>query len=147
MKPIKGAPQSIRRLGTEGIRIRIITHRLFIRWFHETAVSQTVRWLEKYSIPYWDLCFMRDKESVDAHVFVDDTPEQIEHLRRVGRTVIVFDNSTNLNVLDNPGGRAHSWQEAEAMVREYYYRFLDEHDCAHPTQPGWPPPWTKSTAG
>ena len=45
MAPIPGAPQSIRRLGTEGIRIRIITHRLFIRWFHEIAVAQTVRWL------------------------------------------------------------------------------------------------------
>src|SRR5438270_11461204 len=33
MKPIPGAPQALRRLGTEGVRIRIITHRLFIRRF------------------------------------------------------------------------------------------------------------------
>src|SRR5689334_1838556 len=33
MKPIADAPQAIRRLGMERIRIRIITHRLIIRYF------------------------------------------------------------------------------------------------------------------
>src|SRR5262245_27627768 len=37
MPPIAGAPRAIRRLGTEGVRVRIITHRLFIRYFHEVA--------------------------------------------------------------------------------------------------------------
>src|ERR1022692_4764522 len=45
--PIPGAPQSIRRLGTEGVRIRIITHRLFLRHFHQAAVAQTVMWLDR----------------------------------------------------------------------------------------------------
>ena len=66
MRPIVGAPQALRRLGTEGIHIRIITHRLFIRHFHETAVAQTVRWLDNHGIPYWDLCFMRRKGDVGA---------------------------------------------------------------------------------
>lgn len=146
MYPIKGAPQSIRRLGTEGIRIRIISYRLFIRWFHEIAVGQTVRWLDKHGIPYWDLCFMRDKESVDAHVYLEDAPDNIERLRAANKCVIVFDNSTNRNVPDEPGGRAHSWSDAEQMIRERYYAYLDAQGCAHPEEPGRRPPWDR-TAG
>lgn len=33
LRPLPGAAQSIRRLGTEGIRIRVITHRLFSATF------------------------------------------------------------------------------------------------------------------
>lgn len=141
MDPIPGAPQSIRRLGTEGVRIRIITHRLFIRWFHEVAVSQTVRWLDHHAIPYWDLCLMRDKESVDADVYVEDSPRNIERLRRSEKDVIIFSNSTNVDVEDAPGGRAQTWEEAEAMVRQRYYDFLDAHDCERPPAPGTPPIW------
>jgi hypothetical protein len=140
------APHSIRRLGTEGVCIRIITYRIFIPWFHEVAVGQTVRWLDNHGVPYWDLCLMRDKGPVDADVYVDDGPENIERLRSARKMVIVFDNSTNRHLPDEPGGRAHSWQEAEGMIRERYYSFLDEHQCAHPSEPGRRPPWDKSTA-
>src|SRR4051812_45225760 len=70
VEPIEGAAQALRRLGTEGVRIRIITHRLFIRYFHEVAVAQTVSWLDAHGIPYWDLCFMRDKQLVNADIYV-----------------------------------------------------------------------------
>ncbi len=139
--PIPGAAQSIRRLGTEGVRIRIITYRLFIRWFHETAVAQTVRWLDKHGIPYWDLCFMRDKELVDANTYVEDAPDNIEKLRSAGRNVIIFTNSTNRHLPDEPGGRADSWADVETMVRARYYSFLDTYECAHPPEPGRRPPW------
>jgi 5'(3')-deoxyribonucleotidase len=141
MRPISGAPQAIRRLGTEGIRVRIISYRLFIRWFHEVAVAQTVRWLDNHAIPYWDLCLMRDKESVDADVYVEDSPENIERLRSAGRDVIVFDNSTNRRVADLPGGRARSWDDAERMVRERYYKFLQTEGCDLPAEPGRRPSW------
>jgi hypothetical protein len=55
LQPMPGAPQALRRLSEEGVRIRIITHRLFIKYFHEVAVQQTVRWLNCHDIPYWDL--------------------------------------------------------------------------------------------
>ena len=59
LKPIHGAPPSLRRIAHEHrVRIRIITHRLFIPHFHQTAISQTVQWLDHYGVPYWDLCFM-----------------------------------------------------------------------------------------
>ena len=52
-------------------RIRIITHRLFIRHFHELAVTQTIAWLDHNAIPYWDLCFMKDKDQVGADIYCD----------------------------------------------------------------------------
>lgn len=64
--PIPGARSTLRRLSDEGYRIRIITHRLFIHFFHQAAVSQTIEWLDAHGIPYWDLCFMKDKDQVGA---------------------------------------------------------------------------------
>jgi hypothetical protein len=40
---IPGARRYLRRLSEEGARIRIITHRLAIRYFHNGAVTQTYR--------------------------------------------------------------------------------------------------------
>lgn len=143
LQPIEGAPQAIRRLGTEGVRIRIITHRLFIRHFHETAVAQTVCWLDNHGIPYWDLCFMRDKGEVGADLYVEDSPENIKSLRSLGRDVIILDNATNRMLEDEPGGRARDWQSAEAMIRERYYRWLDDQQLDRPPRPGVEPDWSK----
>jgi hypothetical protein len=141
MKPIADAPQAIRRLGTEGIRIRIITHRLFIRYFHEVAVQQTVRWLDYWSIPYWDLCFMRDKGEVGADLYVEDSPENILALRARNKEVIILSNPTNVGLADDPGGRADGWLAAEKMIRRRYYDWLDEHGLARPPGVGREPNW------
>jgi 5'(3')-deoxyribonucleotidase len=146
LKPIAGAPQAIRRLGTEGIRIRIITHRLFIRHFHETAVAQTVRWLDHHGIPYWDLCFMRDKGDVGADLYVEDSPDNIQSLRHLKRDVIILDNATNRELIDDPGGRACDWNTAEKMIRERYYRWLDNHQLDRPPADGVEPDWSKPGA-
>ncbi len=143
MHPLDGAPQAIRRLGTEGIRIRIITHRLIIRYFHQTAVEQTVSWLDKHGIPYWDLCFMRDKGEVGANLYVEDSPANIAKLRAQGCEVLIIDNGTNRDLPDEPGGRAHDWREAEEMIRERYHRWLDERHLEHPPAPGVEPEWAQ----
>ncbi|MDR2965286.1 MAG: 5'-nucleotidase [Treponema sp.] len=115
MEPIKNAPAILRKLSNKGIRIRIITHRLFLKFFHRTTVTQTVDWLDKNDIPYWDICFMKDKGAVGAHVYIDDSPENITNLRKLGCNTIVFSNSTNL---DLPGPRANNWHEVESLVME-----------------------------
>ena len=115
MEPIKDAPSVLRKLSGRGIRIRIITHRLFLKYSHRTTVTQTVDWLDSWDIPYWDLCFMADKEAVDAHVYIDDAPANIIRLRERGSKTIVFSNSTNR---DLPGPRADNWQDAERLVME-----------------------------
>jgi 5'(3')-deoxyribonucleotidase len=113
MQPIQDAPAIMRKLSNKGIRIRIITHRLFIKHEHKTSITQTVDWLDHYDIPYWDLCFMNDKGAVGAHVYIDDAPQNISSLRNNGCNTIVFSNSTNKEMA---GPRAKNWQEVEALV-------------------------------
>jgi 5'(3')-deoxyribonucleotidase len=117
MEPIKDAPAILRKPSNRHIRIRIITHRLFLKYSHKTTITQTVDWLDSWDIPYWDLCFMADKGAVGAHVYIDDSPANIVRLRDQGCNTIIFSNSTNLK-LDGP--RANNWQEAERLVMEAY---------------------------
>lgn len=113
LAPIPGAPAALRRLSQRGVRIRIITHRLYIKHFHQEAVGQTVGWLDHHGIPYWDLCFMMDKAAVGADLYVEDSPANIRLLRAEGHPTIVFSNSTNR---DLPGPRAESWADVERLV-------------------------------
>ena len=115
MEPIKDAPAVLRKLSNKQIRIRIITHRLFLKYYHRTTITQTVDWLDSWDIPYWDLCFMADKGAVGAHVYIDDAPANIKRLREQGCNTIVFSNSTNQGI---PGPRADNWQEVEQIVLE-----------------------------
>jgi len=115
MEPIKDAPAVLRKLSGRDIRIRIITHRLFLKYSHKTTITQTVDWLDSWDIPYWDLCFMADKGAVGAHVYIDDSPLNINRLRDQGCKTIVYTNSTNREL---PGPRADNWQELERLVMD-----------------------------
>jgi 5'(3')-deoxyribonucleotidase len=110
---VPGARVYLRRLSDEGVRIRIITHRLFIHFFHRDAVSQTIEWLDHHGIPYWDLCFMKDKEQVGADIYVDDSPDNIAKLRAKGLYTICFANSTNADI--GPPS-ASSWEHVYELV-------------------------------
>jgi len=112
---IPGARRYLRLLSDEGARIRIITHRLFIHYFHRTAVSQTIDWLDHYGIPYWDLCFMQEKDEVGADIYVDDSPKNVERLRAKNLNTICFANSTNIDV--GPP-RASSWKEVYELLHK-----------------------------
>jgi 5'(3')-deoxyribonucleotidase len=140
VQPIPGAAQSLRRLGAEGIRIRVITHRLFVSHFHQVAVAQTVEWLDKHAFPYWDLCFMRDKTLVDANVYIEDTDKQIWALENAGRKVIAFSNPTNAAMNPAPAIRASTWQEAEEIIRNHYYDWRRARGLPLPQAPGDAPP-------
>lgn len=116
---IPGARRYLRLLSDEGARIRIITHRLFIHYFHNAAVSQTIDWLDEHGIPYWDLCFMKAKEQVGADIYVEDAPTNIGKLRSGGLPTICFANSTNKRV--SPP-RANSWEEVYKLIHEHVSR-------------------------
>jgi 5'(3')-deoxyribonucleotidase len=115
MEPIKDAPAILRKLSSKGIRIRIITHRLFLKYSHKASITQTVDWLDSWDIPYWDLCFMADKGAVGADVYIDDSPSNVKRLRDLDCKTIVFTNSTNREIT---GPRADNWQEVERLVME-----------------------------
>jgi 5'(3')-deoxyribonucleotidase len=113
MKPIKDASAVLRKLSNRGIRIRIITSRIYLKYSHRVTVTQTVDWLDRHDIPYWDICFMNDKDAVGADLYIDDAPANVLSLRKGGHRTIVFSNSTNR---DLSGPRADTWLDAEALI-------------------------------
>ncbi len=115
LPPMPGAPAALRKLSKENIRIRIITHRFFIKYFHQIAARQTIEWLDHHDIPYWDLCFMQEKAAVGADLYIEDSPRNIETLRAEDLPTIVFTNSTN-ELLAGP--RADTWAQAVELVLE-----------------------------
>ncbi len=113
---VPGAAAALRKLGyNPDIRIRIITHRLFIKYTHEVSIQQTIEWLEEHGIPYWDICFMKSKGDVGADLYIEDSPGNIKALQEAGKSVLIFTNSTNKNVT---GMRADNWEQVEKKVLE-----------------------------
>lgn len=113
---IPGARSVLRRLSDEGYLIRIITHRLFISYFHAIAVQQTIEWLDHNGIPYADLCFMKEKDQVGADIYIEDSPHNIQSLRDRGFYTICFANSTNKKIADP---RAADWGQVYNLVKAY----------------------------
>jgi 5'(3')-deoxyribonucleotidase len=113
LPPMAGAPGALRRLSAADVRIRIITHRFFIKFFHQVAARQTIEWLDHHDIPYWDLCFMQEKAAVGADLYLEDAPRNVEQLRAEGLHTIVFTNSTNEHL---PGPRADTWLQVVDLV-------------------------------
>lgn len=123
LKPIPGAAASLRRLSAKDIHIRIITHRLFIKYFHQEAVRQTIEWLDHHDIPYRDLCLVDDKPAVGADLYIEDTPKNIAKLLADKNHVIIFTNSTNRHL---DGLRANDWNEAEKIIRERQKKWMNK---------------------
>jgi 5'(3')-deoxyribonucleotidase len=114
MPLVDGAADALWRLSDAGIWIRIITHRLYVNWGHEKAVGDTAAWLDEHRIPYRDLCFLGAKPQVEANAYIDDAPHNIEQLREMDKTVIVFDQPYNRHI--EAGPRAATWEEAEGII-------------------------------
>ena len=113
MPVIDGCAAALWRLSDAGVWIRIITHRLVVHWGHQIAVADTVSWLDANGIPYRDLCFLGRKPEVEADLYVDDAPHNVEALRTAGNDVVVFDQPYNSAVA---GPRARSWADVEELV-------------------------------
>jgi len=113
MAPYPGVAETLWRLSDAGVWIRVITHRLLFNGLHETSAADTAVWLDQHDIPYRDLCFIGDKATVGADVYIDDSPHNIIALRDAGRTAVVFDQLYNRD-LDGP--RVTSWQDVEPLV-------------------------------
>lgn len=116
MEPYPGVAEVLWRLSDAGVWIRIITHRLLFNGLHEASAADTAVWLDQHDVPYRDLCFIGDKATVGADLYIDDSPHNIEALRGAGRTAIVFDQRYNRH-LDGP--RVRSWAEVEPLVLDH----------------------------
>ena len=131
LEPVEGAAEALWRLSDAGVWIRVVTHRLHANWGHQTAVVDTVEWLDSAHIPYRDLCFLGHKPQVECDLYVDDSPETIAALRKAGNEVIVFDRPHNHGEREP---RATTWAEVEEIVME---RFA-ERQGIHGVQPQLP---------
>lgn len=132
MAVIDGAAEALWRLSDAGVWIRIITHRLYVNWGHQVAVTDTVEWLDRARIPYRDLCFLGAKPQVEANLYIDDSPGNVSALRGAGNEVIVFDQPYNRD-LRSP--RATNWLEAEEIVLDRFTEWSGIHGV-QPTLPG-----------
>jgi len=113
LEPLPGVSEALWRLSDAGIRIRVITHRLFIAGSHAASAADTVTWLEQHRLPYWDLCFMADKPQVGADVYIDDSPANIAAFQAAGLPALIFDQPYNRHL---EGARVRDWQEAVSVV-------------------------------
>lgn len=129
MGPIAGAPSALRRLSQMDVRIRIITNRLYIKYYHVEAVSQTIAWLDQYGIPYWDLCFMKDKSAVAANLYLEDSPENIETLQGAGCSVLTFTQPYNRHLKGVT--RVDGWGIAESRIRDAVLGYRTEQRVAN----------------
>jgi 5'(3')-deoxyribonucleotidase len=116
LPPVPRASLVLRKLwSAKRPRIRIITHRLYFEGHHRAAISQTVEWLDRWAFPYWDICFMKRKDAVEANLYIEDNFKNVTDLRRRGKPTIAFLNSTNAEAgLNAP--KAQDWDEVEKIV-------------------------------
>lgn len=127
MEPIEGASDALWALSEAGLHLRIITSRFVQHGQNAQVISDTAYWLDKNSIPYRDIMFVKDKPDVYADVYIDDSPENIVRLEAAGRRVIIFDAPYN-RMLN--GYRAMNWQEARSLIELFSTETRDEDDTS-----------------
>ena len=108
-----------------------------LTWFNDTATMFASHYETEKD---WDLCFMREKDDVNADLYVEDAPHNVLRLQEAGADVVVFANSTNV-ALEHTSNRVATWDEAEATIRDRYYRWLERHSLSLPSRPGEAPSW------
>ncbi|SDF40551.1 5'(3')-deoxyribonucleotidase [Blastococcus fimeti] len=113
LDPLPGVSAALWRLSEAGVRIRVITHRLIVSGGHGAAASDTVTWLERHRIPFWDLCFVAAKPEVGADLYVDDSPTNLAAFSAAGLAALVFDQPYNRHVT---GPRVADWAAAADAV-------------------------------
>lgn len=114
LKVMEGASETLHALVAEGVKIRVITHRLLRNGTYTQVMSDTGRWLDAHRIPFHEICFTGLKASINVDLLVDDAPENISAVRAAGMPVAVFDQPYNQQF---DGLRVHNWEEVGSLVR------------------------------
>ena len=114
-KPIPGAMEAVRRLSNSGVVIRVITHRCNDGVNKRLVIHDTMSWMSQHGLLCDEVCFVQDKTTVAADLYIDDAPHVIRPLMEAGAPLLIFDQPYNR---DEPGERVHGWDEAEASIRD-----------------------------
>ena len=129
MTEIPGMSDGLWTLSDAEIHIRIVTHRILTHGDQDTAVVDTIAWLQhkrqdgRVRVPYRDVCFLGAKSDATANLHIDDAPGQINALKEAGENVLIFDQPYNRHL---EGPRAHNWSEVVEMVFEAQDKWTSE---------------------
>jgi 5'(3')-deoxyribonucleotidase len=79
--------------------IKIITSRGSAR-LHDADMRPkvycgTVEWLQKHNIPYNDLCFVENKNEVEADIYIEDSPAHLESFISHNKRYVIFSHKYN----------------------------------------------------
>jgi 5'-nucleotidase len=114
LNAIPGMPEMVQRLARDGYIIHVITSRFVRSGQHAEVVRQTAISLDKINMPYHEMTFTSRKKEVEADVYLDDAPENIDSLRGVDKNVIVYSQNYNEGYPD----RYSNPEEIERRIRE-----------------------------
>ena len=95
------AVEAINRLIDDGVKVTIVTNRGFKwlkpdeQWKHEKALDDTCTWLSRTGLKDYDLVFSGDKDDVDADVYFEDSPKNIDALHDVNKNVVMIPHLYN----------------------------------------------------
>ena len=123
---IDSCVESLRNLREQGWHIRIITHRgstdkrAWLRALGENKYwlrDQTYTWLEENEIPYDDIFFEENKVAVEADVYIDDDPNNIELYYKHRKQPIFFKHLyTSDYIPPHDVWQAETWAEVVAIL-------------------------------
>ncbi len=113
LKVMEGASETLHALVAEGVKIRVITHRLLRNGTYTQVMSDTGRWLDAHHIPFHEICFTGLKASINVDLLIDDAPENISAVRAAGMPVAVFDQPYNRHF---DGLRVFNWEGIGNLV-------------------------------
>lgn len=116
MSVMPGASEALWKLSNEGHHIYVVTSRFVAHGQNAKVISDTAVWLDVNNIPYRDIMFLAKKTDIQADVYIDDAPHNIEAFRKLGRNVVIFDAPYNRNI---PGLRANDWTEAYQILTKF----------------------------
>ena len=77
--PLQGAVSALWQISDAEWHINLCTSRLNMFRHHDTAVENTVKWLQQFGVPYRSLTFIDEKDRITADVIVDDKPSNLIH--------------------------------------------------------------------
>lgn len=83
-RPYDGVRDAILKLQNNGFKVVIVT-------WQETLKNKylALEFLDKYNIPYDDICFTRDKYMVQGNVLIDDNPEFLDDPREKSAKICI----------------------------------------------------------
>ncbi|VEI13635.1 Uncharacterized protein conserved in bacteria [Trueperella bialowiezensis] len=112
---IPGAAEAVKELSDIGYHIRIVTHRLTFGGSHAQIISDTAHWLDDRKIPFGSICFSSVKDDINADLYIEDSPSNIELLRKKGITTFVFSHEYNCGI---DGPRFDDWKVGVQLVQK-----------------------------